>query len=59
MAAEQTMQEIYKPSAEIVASANVKSYEELAQQAREDLPGFWAEQARQFTWFKGVGASPG
>ena len=43
--------EIYRPSPEIIAAANVKSYEELARQADEDLAGFWAEQAEQFEWF--------
>ncbi|MGD9147318.1 MAG: acetate--CoA ligase [Anaerolineae bacterium] len=52
MTEEQAMQEIYKPSPEISAVANVKSYEELARHANEDLAGFWAEQARQFVWFK-------
>ena len=44
--------EIYKPSPEIVAAANAKSYEELARWADEDLPGFWAAQAEQFEWFE-------
>ncbi len=45
-------QDVYKPSSEIIANANVKSYEELAQWAGEDLPGFWAAQAEQFEWFQ-------
>jgi len=45
-------QEIYHPSAEVVAAANVKSYEDVARRAREDLAGFWAEQAQQFEWFE-------
>ena len=52
MTEEHGAQEIYKPSPEVIAAANVKSYEELAREANEDLAGFWAEQARQFVWFK-------
>jgi acetyl-CoA synthetase len=52
MTAEQTTQEIFKPSPETIAGANVKNYKELAQHASEDLAGFWAEQAKQFVWFK-------
>ena len=52
MTAEQATREIYKPSAEVVAGANVKNYQELALDASEDLAGFWAEQARQFVWFE-------
>jgi acetyl-CoA synthetase len=52
MTDEQGFQEIYEPSPEVVAAANVKNYEELARYAQEDLAGFWAEQAREFVWFK-------
>lgn len=45
-------QAVYRPDPEIVANANVKSYDELAKRAATDLEGFWAEQARQFVWFK-------
>jgi acetyl-CoA synthetase len=44
--------DIYKPSGEVVTQANAPSYEDLAQAAREDLAGFWAEQAEQFVWFQ-------
>ncbi len=49
---EQESQEIYRPSAEVIAQANVKSYEEMARWAERDLEGFWAAQAEQFTWFQ-------
>ena len=52
MTVEQGSQEIYKPSPEVIAAANVGSYEELARRAEEDLAGFWAEQAEKFAWFK-------
>ena len=52
MTNEQNLSELYKPDSRVVAEANVKSYEELAQWANEDLAGFWAEQAKEFAWFK-------
>ena len=52
MATENQNPDIYPPSPEIAAQANVKSYEELAQQAEHDLPGFWAEHARSFVWYE-------
>ena len=52
MATEQETLDIYKPSSEIKAAANVKSYEEMARRADADLAGFWGEQAAQFEWFK-------
>ena len=44
--------DVYKPSSEIIANANVKSYEEMARWAEGDLAGFWAAQAEQFEWFQ-------
>ncbi|MCX7707413.1 MAG: AMP-binding protein, partial [Anaerolineae bacterium] len=41
-----------RPSPEVIANANVKSYEEMARWAREDLEGFWAAQAENFDWFR-------
>jgi acetyl-CoA synthetase len=52
MTDEQGIQEVYKPSPKIVAAANIKNYEELVNDADEDLAGFWAEQAHEFVWFK-------
>ena len=52
MSDEQRTRDIYQPSPEVIAAANVKSYEELARRADEDLAGFWAEQAKEFVWFK-------
>ncbi len=48
----QSVQEVYRPSPEIVAAAVVKDYKEPAARARKDLAGFWAEQAEGFDWFK-------
>lgn len=52
MSDEQGTPDIYQPSPEVIAAANVKSYEDLARKADEDLAGFWAEQAKEFVWFK-------
>jgi acetyl-CoA synthetase len=52
MATDQAAPDMYEPSAEIVAQANVRSYEEMAAKAHTDLAGFWAEQAQQFEWFQ-------
>jgi len=42
--------EMYRPSSDIVANATIKSYEEMARWAQEDLEGFWAAQAEEFEW---------
>ncbi len=44
--------EVYPPSPEVVANANVKSYEEMARSAEKDLAGFWGARAEEFDWFK-------
>ncbi|MBI5032432.1 MAG: acetate--CoA ligase [Chloroflexi bacterium] len=44
--------EVYPPSPEVVANANVKSYEEMARAAEKDLAGFWGARAEEFDWFK-------
>ena len=52
MANEQVQQNVYKPSPEIIANANVKSYEEMARRAENDLAGFWAWCAEDYEWYK-------
>jgi acetyl-CoA synthetase len=44
--------EFYLPAPEVIDRAIVKDPEELARRAENDLEGFWAEQAREFTWFE-------
>ena len=44
--------EVYPPSPEVVANANVKSFEEMARAAEKDLAGFWGARAEEFDWFK-------
>lgn len=44
--------EVYYPSAEVVAQANIPNWELLAERARKDLQGFWAERAEELEWFQ-------
>ena len=45
-------QELYRPSPEFLETASVKDYEALAKDAGQDLEAFWAQEAREFEWFK-------
>jgi acetyl-CoA synthetase len=44
--------EVYYPGAEVVEQAYVKNWEDLAEKASKDLPGFWAERAEELEWFQ-------
>jgi acetyl-CoA synthetase len=44
--------EVYYPSQEIIAQANVKDWDKLAEFARTDLQGFWAKEAEELEWFQ-------
>ncbi len=44
--------EIYPPSPQVVANANIKSYDEMARLAEKDLAAFWGARAEEFEWFK-------
>lgn len=44
--------EVYYPSAEVVAQANIPNWDLLADDARKDLQGFWAERAEELEWFQ-------
>jgi acetyl-CoA synthetase len=44
--------EFYRPSMEIIRNAIVPLPDEMAARAKEDLSGFWAEQASDYVWFK-------
>jgi acetyl-CoA synthetase len=48
----QAPQEIFAPSAEVIAGALVKDHKGMGRKAREDLAGFWAERAEGFEWFR-------
>lgn len=45
-------QNVYQPSAEVVAQANVPEYEQLYQYSVENREQFWAEQAQTLAWYK-------
>jgi acetyl-CoA synthetase len=44
--------EVYYPSEEVIAQANVQNWEEMADFALKDLEGFWAERAEELEWFE-------
>ena len=44
--------EVYYPSQEMVAQANVQDWDKLAEFARTDLEGFWAKEAEELEWFQ-------
>jgi acetyl-CoA synthetase len=44
--------EVYYPSSEVIAQANVRDWDALAVHARKDLSGFWAERANELEWFQ-------
>ncbi|MFH2103618.1 MAG: acetate--CoA ligase [Chloroflexota bacterium] len=44
--------EVYYPSEEIHSQANVQNWDELAEYARKNLQGFWADRAEELEWFQ-------
>ncbi len=44
--------EVFYPSKEVVAQANLKNWDALAKSAAKDLQGFWAKEAKELEWFK-------
>lgn len=44
--------EVYYPSPEIVAQANVRDLEAVYRRAGGDLEGFWAERAAELEWYR-------
>ncbi len=44
--------DIYKPSQDAIESAYIKNRKEVTKEANDDLAKFWAQQAREFEWFK-------
>ncbi len=45
-------QTLYPPSAAVLERARVKSYEALAEKARQDPEGYWEGEARELEWFE-------
>jgi len=44
--------EVYYPSPEVIAQANIQDYEAQVRRAQEDLEGFWAERAEELEWYR-------
>jgi acetyl-CoA synthetase len=44
--------QVYHPSAEVVAAAHVQEYEALYRRSLKDPEGFWAERAEELEWFE-------
>jgi acetyl-CoA synthetase len=44
--------DVYYPSDEVVAQANVPDWDEMANFALKDPEGFWAEQAEELEWYQ-------
>jgi acetyl-CoA synthetase len=44
--------DIYPPSPEVIAQANVKDPDALRKEASEDFEGYWARRASELVWFK-------
>ena len=44
--------EVYYPSQETLAQARLKDWDALAERARSDLQGFWADEASELEWFQ-------
>ena len=44
--------EVYFPSEQVIAQANVPDWDITAEAARKDLAGFWGERAEELEWFK-------
>jgi len=44
--------DVYYPSNEVIAQANVLDWDETAQSALEDLEAFWADRAEELEWFQ-------
>ena len=44
--------EVYHPSADFLARANVPVWDSKIKQAEQDLTGFWAERASELEWYQ-------
>ncbi len=48
----QSQDEIFQPSPDILANANVKDPEAARREANENLIGYWARRANELEWYK-------
>jgi acetyl-CoA synthetase len=44
--------EVYYPSAEVIAKANLKDWDALSDFARKDIRSFWSKEAEELEWFR-------
>ena len=44
--------ELYPPSADFSAKANVQAWESIRDKAEQDLQGFWSERASELEWYQ-------
>jgi acetyl-CoA synthetase len=44
--------DVYYPSAEVIAQANLKDWEALSDFARKDIRAFWSKEAEELEWFR-------
>jgi acetyl-CoA synthetase len=44
--------EVYPPSADFLAKANMTARDSKTKQSEEDLEGFWSERAQELEWYK-------
>jgi len=44
--------ELFQPTEEVVANANIKEYDSLYKRSIEDREGFWAGQAENLDWYR-------
>jgi acetyl-CoA synthetase len=44
--------EVYTPSDDVIAQANVRDPEALRKEASENIEAYWARRAEELTWFK-------
>ena len=51
-AGNENRKELYRPSAQIIAAALIKSQDEMARLAEQDLETFWEARAKEFEWFE-------
>lgn len=44
--------DVYYPSQEVIAQARLKDWDALAEKAKNDLQGFWADEANELEWYQ-------
>ncbi len=44
--------DVYYPSENVIAQANIRDYEEQVRRAQDDLEGFWGERADELEWYR-------